>query len=95
MNNKVFKLFAFPGWTITWASQWFHRKYYVTIKYWKKNEKLKGNINIKVILKAIDRYLKSGVLKSIVHVIKYADFQLYRVHPDGVIKKIWQLTINL
>ena len=33
----------------------------------------------------IDRYLKNGVTKSIVHVIKHANFQLYRVHPDGVI----------
>ena len=29
--------------------------------------------------------LKNGVSKSIVHMIKYADFQLYRVHHDGVI----------
>ena len=27
--------------------------------------------------------------------IKYTNFQLYRVPPDGVIKKIWQLTRNL
>ena len=27
----------------------------------------------------------NGVSKSIVHVIKQANFQLYRVHPDGVI----------
>ena len=33
----------------------------------------------------IDRYLKNGVFKRIVHVIKYTDFQLYRVQPDGVI----------
>ena len=33
----------------------------------------------------IDRYLKNGVSKSIVHMIKHANFQLYRVHPDGVI----------
>ena len=33
----------------------------------------------------IDRYLKNGVSKSIVCVIKHANFQLYRVHPDGVI----------
>ena len=25
------------------------------------------------------------ILKSIVHVIKHANFQLYRVHPDEVI----------
>ena len=35
----------------------------------------------------IGRYLKNGVLRSIAHVIKYANFQLYRVHPDGVIQK--------
>ena len=29
--------------------------------------------------------VKNGVLKSIVYVIKHVNFQLYRVHPDGVI----------
>ena len=33
----------------------------------------------------IDRYLKNGVSKSIVHVIKPANVQLHRVDPDGVI----------
>ena len=33
----------------------------------------------------IDRYLKNDVSKSIVHAIKHANFQLYTVHPDGVI----------
>ena len=33
----------------------------------------------------IDRYLKNSVSKSIAHMIKYANFQLYRVHPNGVI----------
>ena len=33
----------------------------------------------------VDRHLKNSVSKSIVHVIKHANFQLYRVHPDGVI----------
>ena len=33
----------------------------------------------------IDRYQKNGVSKSIVHVIKHTNFQLYRVQPDGVI----------
>ena len=33
----------------------------------------------------IDRYLKNSVSKSIVHVIKHANFHLYRVHSDGVI----------
>ena len=31
-----------------------------------------------------DRYLKNGVSKSIIHMIKYANFQLYRVHPTNV-----------
>ena len=35
--------------------------------------------------KDIDRYLKNGVSKTIVHVTKHVNFQLYRVHPDGVI----------
>ena len=33
----------------------------------------------------IDRYFKNGASKSIVHVIKHANFQLYTVNPDGVI----------
>ena len=40
----------------------------------------------------IDSYLENGVSKSIVHVIKHANFQLHRVHPDGVTSKTWQLT---
>ena len=38
---------------------------------------------------------KNGVSKSIVHIIKYANFQLDRVHPEGVIYKAWQVTTNL
>ena len=38
----------------------------------------------------IDRYLKNGVSKSIVH--KYVNFQLYRVHPGGA---IGDLDLNL
>ena len=30
---------------------------------------------------------RNGVSKSIVHVIKHANFQLHRVHPDEVISK--------
>ena len=33
----------------------------------------------------INRYLKNGVSKSIVQMIKYANFQLYTLYPDGVI----------
>ena len=33
-----------------------------------------------------DKYLKKGVLKSIVDVTK-AKFQIYRAYPDGVISK--------
>ena len=36
-------------------------------------------------LKTHDRYIKNGALKNIVRVIKHANFQLYRIHPDGVI----------
>ena len=35
-------------------------------------------------LKGTSTYLKSGVSKSIVHVIKHANFQLCRARPDGV-----------
>ena len=38
---------------------------------------------------------RNGVSKSIVHVIKHDNFQLHRVHPDGVILKTWQLMTNL
>ena len=41
-----------------------------------KKSRSKGTINI---------YLKNGVSKSIVDMIKHANFQLYRVYPDGVI----------
>ena len=34
------------------------------------------------ILKAHRQIYKNGALESIVHVIKHANFQLYRVHPD-------------
>ena len=33
----------------------------------------------------IERYLKNGALKSILRMIKNANFQLYRVQLDGVI----------
>ena len=39
-------------------------------------------------LKTHRQISKNGVSKSIVHVIKHANFQLYRVHPDEVIYKI-------
>ena len=35
----------------------------------------------------IDKYLKNGILKNIVYEIKHANFQLHRVHADGVILK--------
>ena len=38
--------------------------------------------NYFIILK---KCLKNGISESIVHVIKHANFQLYRVRPDGVI----------
>ena len=36
----------------------------------------------------IDRYLKDGLSKSIIRVIKHANFQLYRLHPDKVIQNL-------
>ena len=47
------------------------------------------------VLNAHRQNLENNVSKSIVHVIKHANFRLHRVHPDGVISKIWQLTTNL
>ena len=40
---------------------------------------------VKLYSRHTDRYLKNGISKSIVQVIKYANFQLYTVHPDAVI----------
>ena len=34
------------------------------------------------------RYLKNSVSKSISHVIKHNNFQLYRVYPDGVLEDL-------
>ena len=42
-------------------------------------------LEISLDLRHIDRYLKNGVSKSIVSVIKHASFQLYVVQHDGVI----------
>ena len=33
------------------------------------------------------RYLKSGVPKRVVHVMKHANFELYRAYSSGVIWK--------
>ena len=38
------------------------------------------------------KYLKNGIPKSIVHVKKRVNFQLYRAHLDGIIWK--KLTID-
>ena len=40
----------------------------------------------------IGRYIKNGISKNIVHVMKHVNFQLYRAHPDGVIWK--KMTID-
>ena len=37
---------------------------------------------IQTLLKAHRQILKNGASKSIFYVIKHANFQLYRVHPD-------------
>ena len=53
-----------------------------------------GNLYISAVAfkpRRIDRYLKNGIPKSIVHVMKHVNFQVYRAHPD---KFIWKkLTI--
>ena len=46
-------------------------------------------------LKTQIKYLKTGVLKSIVDAIKHANFQLCRVHPAGFIWKNRLFTTNL
>ena len=38
------------------------------------------NTTYLILKRHIDRYLKNGVLESIVNVIKHANFQLHRVH---------------
>ena len=40
-----------------------------------------------VMLKVHRQIPKKRISKSNVHVIKHANFQFYRVHPDGVISK--------
>ena len=35
----------------------------------------------------IDRYLKNGISKSIVLVVRHANFQLYKVHPMELFRK--------
>lgn len=35
-------------------------------------------------LKTLIRYLKNGLPKNIVHVIKHTNFQIYRIYPAGV-----------
>ena len=52
--------------------------------YFGRNNEVK---QIKLPLRHIDRYLENGVSKSIVRMIKYANFQLYRVHLNGFILK--------
>ena len=52
----------------------------------KKSLPFKGT-SISKISKISKRYLKNGVSKSIVHMIKCANFQLYSVQPDRVIYK--------
>ena len=42
------------------------------------------NLSVVNIVRHIDRYLKNRVSKLIDHMIKHANFQFYRVHPDGV-----------
>ena len=39
-------------------------------------------------IKHIDRYLKNGISKSIVHVIRHANFQLYRVYLTELSRKL-------
>ena len=36
----------------------------------------------------IDRHLKSGVLKSIVHVIQHANFQFFMAYSDSYLEKL-------
>ena len=45
-------------------------------------------------LKAHRQISENGVSKSIFLVIRHVNFQLYRVHPDGVVQKTWKLTTN-
>ena len=49
-------------------------------------------MRLKFILKAHRQISKNRAPKSIVHVMKHVNFQLYRTHPDEVIWK--KLTIG-
>ena len=51
----------------------------------KKEDVGLGGLPYNFNLRYIDRILKNGVSKSIFHMFKYANFQLNRVQPDGVI----------
>ena len=44
-----------------------------------------GGLDSLQIQRHIDRNLKNGATKSIVHVIKHTNFQPYRVQPDEII----------
>ena len=48
-------------------------------------------MRLKFILKAHRQIFKNRAPKSIVHVMKHVNFQLYRTHPDEV---IWKKTDN-
>ena len=41
-----------------------------------------------VVFKGIDRYLMNGTPKSVVHMIKYTNFQLYRYTLTGLFRKL-------
>ena len=53
-------------------------KHSESAKYACKSNAASAENSFNLLLKAINRYLKNGVSKSIVH----ANFQLYKVHPE-------------
>ena len=58
-------------------------------------ELMQAKIGKQFNLKGTLTYLQNGVSESIVHVIKHANFQIYRLHPDEVIQKNCKFTTNL
>ena len=69
---------------LLWKFQYFKRRIYITQKniydgaFIAKKSKP---------LRRCDRYLKNGESNNIAHVIKHANFQLYRAYPARVIWK--------
>ena len=66
-------------------NKWFQIILFELITFWTNYNTTNFTDSHKHQLKAHCQISTNSFSKSIAHVIKYANFQLYRVHPDGVI----------